>query len=153
MIKLQPLPEKRRSVAREWLNDDLRFHLHWHCYSLTDWAAYLNDPDTHAWLGIFEERPGQAEEVAVITGRQVGSAFHVENWLIRYRWHGRGLEHALLQALWDRLELEELHFAYRNSGCNSLMRQFLEQVLGEPPRPGARLTRARFDSNSNSSSN
>jgi len=68
----------------------------------------------------------------------------VDTWVMSCRAFARRIEHHCLEILFEHFGLEEVVFDYQTTPKNGALQAFLAELLGGPPMPGARLSRALF---------
>jgi FkbH-like protein len=130
--------------ALELLNKTNQFNLNGVRFTEAEWSARLKQPETFLVVADYRDKYGPLGKIAVLTGRQEGKTLRVEAWAMSCRAFARRIEHACLAHLFQEFQPDEVVFGFKTTPRNGPLAAFLEELLGQAPEPGVRLSRADF---------
>jgi FkbH-like protein len=130
--------------AFELLNKTNQFNLNGKRFSESEWRRFLKDPAAFVLIVSYKDKFGSLGKIAVILGRTSGCVAHVSGWVMSCRAFSRRIEHQCLRYLFATLGADEIVFNYQPTPRNGPLQDFLAELLGVPPREGARLSREQF---------
>jgi FkbH-like protein len=130
--------------ALELVNKTNQFNLNGRRCTEGAWLSYVQDPGTILMEGSYKDKFGPLGKIAVLAGRVRGATFVVETWVMSCRAFARRIEHHCLEALFARLGVATVEFAFAPTARNGPIQDALAALLGQPPAPGARLSHAEF---------
>lgn len=130
--------------ALELVNKTNQFNLNGIRFTEGEWRARLARPGAFLLVASYTDKYGPLGKIAALAGRVENGVLHIETWAMSCRAFGRRIEHACLAALFERLGATEVVFHFQPTPRNTPLQAFLEELLGAPPGPAARLTRERF---------
>src|SRR6266849_495539 len=136
-FRWQKKPEPR---ALELINKTNQFNLNGVRYSEADWNRFLGESASRVVIVEYEDRFGKLGKIAVIAGREEGSAFCVHSWVMSCRAFSRRIEHQCLKALLERWDSVELQL--KRTDRNGPLQDFLSQIGNCQP-----ITRQNFEKN------
>jgi len=131
--------------ALELINKTNQFNLNGRRYTEAEWAAYLRDPDVRLCVVHYEDKYGPLGKIAVVSGRQIGASFRVENWVMSCRAFSRRIEHQMLARLFEESGAAEILFEFAPTARNAPLRSFLAEMTGRLPEGDVVLSRAEFE--------
>lgn len=132
------------SRALELINKTNQFNLNGRRLTAQEWASYLGDPATLLVLAAYEDKYGPLGKIAVLAGRAEGRTFFADHWVMSCRAFSRGIEQQCLDAIFSKLEFEEIAFAFEYTPKNAPLREFLEKTSGVAPEANLRLSKESF---------
>ncbi len=112
--------------ALELINKTNQFNLNGARYSEADWRAYLADAATRLLVVTYEDRFGKLGKIAVLAGRERGSTFEVDVWVMSCRAFSRRIEHQCLKWLFGQWDMVEFRFV--RTDRNGPIQDFLASV-------------------------
>lgn len=124
--------------ALELVNKTNQFNLNGRRYSESDWSVWLGDPATCLAVVEYEDRFGKLGRIAVLGGKEIGTRFEVEVWVMSCRAFSRRIEYQCLKMLLDRWETVTLQ--YGKTERNGPLQEFLTSVCGGSNQ----ITRSEF---------
>jgi FkbH-like protein len=131
----------------ELVNKTNQFNLNGVRLNPAGWQARLARPA--AWMATigYRDRFGPLGRIAVVQGRHEAGCLHVETWVMSCRALSRRIEHRTLKTLFERFEVEEVHFDFAPTPKNGPFQDFVAPLLGARPEAPFTLTRTRFFEN------
>jgi FkbH-like protein len=140
----RPLPDAAPR-AFELVNKTNQFTLNGMRFGESEWKNYFADPKAFLLTIEYKDKYGPLGKIAVIMGKVGVHKLHVECWVMSCRAFSRRIEHQCLKQLFELFEVDEIAFDYRSTPRNTPFREFLTEVLEEPPVPGVNLSKKSFD--------
>jgi len=127
------------------VNKTNQFTLNGMRFGESEWKNYFADPKAFLLTIEYKDKYGPLGKIAVIMGKVGVHKLHVECWVMSCRAFSRRIEHQCLKQLFELFEVDEIAFDYRSTPRNTPFREFLTEVLEEPPVPGVSLSKKSFD--------
>lgn len=132
--------------AFELVNKTNQFNINGLRYTIDQWVQMGAEPGR--FLGVIEytDKFGPLGRISVVSGRISDREARIDVWVLSCRAFSRQIEHASLQALFQRYELDAIHFDYSRTAKNSPVAEFFAE-FGELPQEKAvlRLDRETFN--------
>jgi FkbH-like protein len=138
-------PAAGDSRALELVNKTNQFNLNGVRFTETDWQMRLSQPDGVLAVLSYEDKFGQLGRIAVIQGNRNGLVLDVGVWVMSCRAFARRIEHQCLKALFSRLGVSEIRFAFQPTPKNGPIQEFFAGILGWKPEGPFSIVRARFE--------
>jgi len=143
--------------ALELVNKTNQFNLNGARFAEGEWRARLARPGAFLLVASYRDKYGPLGKIAAMAGRvaqpppAVGHSepaeartLHIETWVMSCRAFGRRIEHQCLATLFERFGAQQAVLDFQPTPRNAPLQAFLEELLGQPPAPSARLARERF---------
>jgi FkbH-like protein len=131
--------------AFELINKTNQFNLNGRRYPEMEWRKLLLDPATFLMVVTYSDKFGPLGKIAAIAGRPCDDTLNIDTWVMSCRAFARGIEYKCLEELFRHFDVSNLVCAFSATDRNAPMRDFLTDILGEPPAPGCRITRSCFE--------
>jgi FkbH-like protein len=128
----------------ELLNKTNQFNLNGKRYTEASLHDLLQDPCVFLMKAAYSDRFAPLGKIAVLVGRVIGRRLRVESWVMSCRAFSRRIEHAFLDDLFRRFDIEELEFDYSATEKNKPLQEFLAALLGGTAEVPLRLSQDRF---------
>jgi FkbH-like protein len=141
-IKPVTLPADPRAL--ELINKTNQFNLNGQRYSEPEWHEYLSSQDSVAWIAEYTDKFGALGRISVLAGKNKGRILDVDVWVLSCRAFSRRIEHALLEALFDQLDLETIALRFQPTERNTPLRKFLHSLAGAEADGPVHLHRTAF---------
>jgi len=122
--------------AFELINKTNQFNLNGRRLSESEWLSSLQDPAAFVLTASYEDKYGPLGKVAVVMGKTVGRKVYVNTWVMSCRAFSRRIEHQCLKYMFDKLDADEIVFAYEATPRNGPIQDFFAELLEgmtEPP--------------------
>ena len=113
------------------LNKTNQFNTNTIRMDMNEFHSYLNDYENKVYVAQVNDKYGDSGLVAVILVHTVGSVATIDNFIMSCRVMGRHIEHAILDALINKLENEcvkEVHASYIKTEKNKPVEKLYEQM-------------------------
>ena len=130
--------------ALELVNKTNQFNLNGRRYTEGQWLAFLAREDARAFLVSYRDKYGSLGKISVLAGRLAGATLHVDTWVLSCRAFSRRIEYAVLDHLFDVLDLDAMVFDYQPTPKNHLVRDFLAAFVSDEPDAASRIPRSVF---------
>jgi FkbH-like protein len=130
--------------SRELINKTNQFNLNARRYEAAEWSLTARRERAFAWAVAYQDKFGPLGRVAVIAGQRQNGCIVIDVWVMSCRAFSRRIEHQCLSLLFEEAGAEEIQFCFRATERNGPLQDFLTEILGERPTPGARLRREDF---------
>ncbi len=131
--------------ALELVNKTNQFNLNGKKYTEASWHNYLLDPASFLMVVSYTDKYGPLGKIAVAAGRQDGKSLKIDTWVMSCRAFSRRIEYKSLEELFAKFGAEEIELDFAVTERNSPLREFLTEILGEPPKPGSEISRRVFE--------
>jgi FkbH-like protein len=128
----------------ELINKTNQFNLNGRRHTYSSLSSYLQADGGFIMSASYKDKYGPLGKIAVVCGTCHANAVHVGTWVMSCRAFSRRIEYWCLQALFERFGAHEVAFDFQSTERNLPLREFLTDLLGEPPVPGCKLMRADF---------
>jgi len=130
--------------AFELVNKTNQFNLNGHRFTEREWRSYLEEPGTFIVVASYQDKFGPLGKVAVLLGQSTPDKLSIDSWVLSCRAFSRRIEFGCLSSIFDRFAHDRVVLRYRPTERNSLLRDFLSGLIGEPPVGETILTRDQF---------
>ncbi len=130
--------------AFELINKTNQFNLNGKRLSEPDWATFLNGQDNFLMTVAYQDKYGPLGKIAVLLGTVKNRALRIDFWVMSCRAFSRRIEHQCLKRLFEKFDVEQIHFEYQATARNGPLQEFFSQLLGCDPRPGLQISRSGF---------
>jgi FkbH-like protein len=95
----------------------------------------------------YEDKFGPLGVIGVMTGHQAGDQVEVTSWVLSCRAFSRKIEHHMLEFVFRQLNPASVRLAFRSTGRNQPLREFLKSIGLEEEGDGEMLlSREQFHS-------
>jgi FkbH-like protein len=131
--------------ALELVNKTNQFNLNGKRYTEASWHNYLVDPASFLMVVSYTDKYGPLGKIAVASGRQDGKSLKIDTWVMSCRAFSRRIEYRSLEELFAKFDVEKIELDYAATERNSPLREFLTEILGQPPTPGSEISRQAFE--------
>ena len=131
--------------ALELINKTNQFNLNGKRHTETSWKEYLSNQGTFLLVASYEDKFGPLGKIAVIAGRQNGSAVSIDHWVMSCRAFSRRIEHGLMLHLFQKFNAQQADFDFIITQRNGPLREFFTGLLETAPTGRFTLTRRQFD--------
>ena len=128
----------------ELVNKTNQFNLNGIRYTEGDWAASRARPGAFTYSALYEDKFGPLGKIAVIHGAAQDGAATVDVWVMSCRAFSRRIEHHMIAALFERLDVDTIEFRFTRTPKNAPLANLLGEWLGAPLPRDLRLTRSCF---------
>jgi HAD superfamily phosphatase (TIGR01681 family) len=129
----------------ELVNKTNQFNLNGTRHTDADWKRNLQQPEAFLAAVSYTDKFGPLGKIAVLQGRVERDELHIDTWVMSCRAFSRRVEHQCLAALFEQFEAQAAVLNFIATKKNGPLREFLEQLLSEPPKDGTvRIDRAAF---------
>jgi FkbH-like protein len=136
--------DSRDARAFELLNKTNQFNLNGKRLTESDWLSFLNSPGAFLLTASYEDKYGPLGKIAVVVGKKDGRRLQVTGWVMSCRAFSRRIEHQCLKYLFEKLDADEIVFAYQPTPRNGPMQDFLSELVSPPLRPDPSIHRYSF---------
>jgi FkbH-like protein len=130
ILTVRPVTPPADPRALELINKTNQFNLNGRRYSEPEWHEYLSSKDSVIWIAEYTDKFGALGRISVLAGKSNGRTLDIEIWVLSCRAFSRRIEHALLEALFDQLDLETITLRFQPTERNTPLRQFLHNLAG-----------------------
>ena len=87
-------------------------------------------------------------KIGVLLGRHAGGRFVVDSWVLSCRAFSRRIEHAAVQALFEKTDCQQLEFQFQETSRNGPLQSTFQELTGKSPVAGlVTLSHSVFQSN------
>ncbi len=128
----------------ELINKTNQFNLNGGRQSYRSLCDYLQSDGGFIMSAFYKDKYGPLGKIAVICGSSCSHTVHIGTWVMSCRAFSRRIEYWCLQELFEHFGVQQVTFDFRPTERNSVVREFLAYVLGEPAAAGSKLSRADF---------
>ena len=104
----------------------------------------LEDADRFLVKTSYSDKYGPLGTIAVLLGRTAGRTLAVNGWVMSCRAFSRRIEHACLDHLFRRYDVDAIEFDFAVTARNQPLRDFFAEFLGETPESPFALRRGVF---------
>lgn len=132
------------SRALELINKTNQFNLNGKRHSHSSLSCYLQTDGGFIMIVSYKDKYGPLGKIAVVCGFCRANVLHIGTWVMSCRAFSRRIECWCLQELFDHFDAGQATFDFQPTQRNAPLREFLADLLGEPPSPGCKLARADF---------
>jgi FkbH-like protein len=138
--------EKTRWDPRvlELLNKTNQFNLNGKRFTETELRRRLADPRTVLLTTSYTDKFGRLGKIMVLLGRSRGTTLSVDSWVMSCRAFSRRIEHACLDHLFKKFDVNSIEFDFASTDRNKPFRDFIAEFLDDQPTVPFRLTRDLF---------
>jgi FkbH-like protein len=143
LAKLTSPPDPR---SIELINKTNQFNLNGRRYTESDWTQFLEMDGSSAWMASYRDKFGPLGKIAVLGGRKQDHQLEIDVWVMSCRAFSRRIEHAILDFLFKREDVDEIVLRFRSTERNGPLREFLEQLIAKQPEGQLSLVRSEFES-------
>ena len=130
--------------ALELVNKTNQFNLNGERYTEADWLELVESEGALARVASYRDKFGALGKIAVLAGRVEDRRLQVEAWVLSCRAFSRRIEHAMLEYIFEREEIDEICFHFRATERNTPLREFLEEMTGESLTGETSITRVQM---------
>ncbi len=130
------------------INKTNQFNLNGRRIDEFTWHRQQQDPERFV-LGVsYHDRFAPLGKISVVSGRHSGSTLYVDSWVLSCRAFSRRIEHAVLEALFQRFGVDRLQLDFEATSRNRPLHTNLTELVGtEPVSAPVELTRKTFQNN------
>jgi FkbH-like protein len=128
----------------ELINKTNQFNLNGKRHTYRSLCSYLETDGGFIMSASYKDKYGPLGKIAVVCGSCRSNAVHIETWVMSCRAFSRRIEYWCLEELFERFGAHHVTFDFQLTQRNSPLRDFLADLLGEPPAAGCKLSRADF---------
>jgi FkbH-like protein len=128
----------------ELLNKTNQFNLNGKRYTEASLDTLMQDPCIFLMKAAYSDRFAPLGNIAVMLGRITGSRLQVLSWVMSCRAFSRRIEHAFLEYLFRKFDIDEMEFDYLPTEKNKPLQDFFTGQLGAPPEVPVRILREHF---------
>ena len=132
--------------AYELVNKANQFNLNGKRFSIGEWDALMDAPDSFLMTIAYEDKFGPMGTIAVVIGRRSGNAIRILSWVMSCRAFSRRIEYQTLAIVFDQLGSNSIEFTFEKTPKNDPLCRFLRPLFGSDLVPGITLERAKFES-------
>jgi len=125
-------PSDKRPL--ELINKTNQFNLNGLRIGEGDWQRSLERPETVLAVISYQDKFGPLGKIAVLAGSQCGTVLRVSSWVMSCRAFSRRIEHHTLDALFQRFNVQDIHFTFAATERNQPLQEFFH-ALGVAPGP------------------
>jgi FkbH-like protein len=130
--------------ALELINKTNQFNLNGKRHTHGSLSRYLQTDGGFIMIVSYKDKYGPLGKIAVVCGSCHSNAVHIGTWVMSCRAFSRRIECWCLQELLGHFAADQVTFDFQPTERNSPLREFLANILREPPSPGCKLARADF---------
>ncbi len=130
--------------AFELVNKTNQFNLNGKRFSESEWNKFLADPASFLVTVTYQDKYGPLGKIAVLLGKVNERKLHVAAWVMSCRAFSRRIEHHSLKRLFEKFDIDEAVFDFQPTERNGPTQDFFLELVGEPPQPGLKISRASF---------
>ena len=130
--------------ALELINKTNQFNLNGKRHTYSSLCRLLQTDGSFLMKASYKDKYGPLGNIAVVCGSCRSNTMHIETWVMSCRAFSRRIEHWCLQELFEHFGAHQVTFDYQMTERNSPLREFLADLLSEPPSPGCKLSLADF---------
>lgn len=130
--------------ALELVNKTNQFNLNGERFTDEAWKTHVMQPDSFLLIVAYKDKYGPLGKVSVLTGHKEDERLIVDTWVMSCRAFSRRIEHKCVEKLFARYDVAEIEFRFQPTAKNEPLQQFLEDILGDDPSPGCRLSKSKF---------
>jgi FkbH-like protein len=141
-LEYNPPVSDRRVV--ELINKTNQFNLNGRRFTEAEWQEGLQASDSFALAISYQDKFGPLGKIAVLRGKRETDALTIEAWVMSCRAFSRRIEYQTIARLFDHFEVKDIVFNFAPTTKNKPLSDFLEELIGEEPKPGIRLSRESF---------
>jgi FkbH-like protein len=131
----------------ELVNKTNQFNLNGIRYTESEWRRMVSAPGSIVFSAAYEDKFGPLGIIAVLQGHANGSRIAVNTWVLSCRAFARRIEHAMLQTLFARSDVNAVEFSFLATPRNGPLQDLLTEIMGKKPAGGLILTREQFERN------
>ena len=128
----------------ELINKTNQFNLNGKRHTYRSLARYLQTDHGFIMSASYKDKYGPLGKIAVVCGSCGSNAVEIETWVMSCRAFSRRIEYRCLLELFEHFGARHVTLDFQVTERNSPLREFLTDLLGEPPSPGCKLSRADF---------
>jgi FkbH-like protein len=139
---IEPPPEEPRTL--ELMNKTNQFNLNGLRYSEAEWRRLRAQPGAVVVSVAYRDQFGALGTIAVLAGALEGRDLRLQAWVMSCRAFSRRIEYRTLEFLFDRLDVDRIHFDFQSTTRNTPLRQSLAVLLGNEPVSAFTLHRDDF---------
>jgi FkbH-like protein len=145
VLTIRPITAPPDPRALELVNKTNQFNLNGRRYHEAEWLGYLQGPSRLLWIASYTDRFGSLGKISVLAGRFIEEAhLEVDAWVLSCRAFARRIEYAMLDALFQRHQVREIHFRFQTTDRNTPLQEFLTRLKGALPNGPIVLTADEF---------
>jgi FkbH-like protein len=130
--------------AFELVNKTNQFNLNGKRFSESEWTKFLADPASFLVTVTYQDKYGPLGKIAVLLGKVHEKKLQVAAWVMSCRAFSRRIEHHSLKRLFEKFDVDEAVFDFQPTERNGPTQDFFLELVGDPPQPGLRISRASF---------
>jgi FkbH-like protein len=135
----------RDGRAFELVNKTNQFNLNGKRFNESEWSKFLADPLSFLVTASYRDKYGPLGKIAVILGAAQGKQLRITSWVMSCRAFSRRIEHQTLKHLFEKFGAHEAVFDFQPTERNGPLQDFFSELLGEPPQPGFKISKALFE--------
>jgi FkbH-like protein len=144
ILTIRPVTSPADPRALELINKTNQFNLTGQRYSEPEWHAYLSSRDSVVWIAEYTDKFGALGRISVLAGKSNARTLDMDIWVLSCRAFSRRIEHALLEALFEQLDLETITLRFQPTERNTPLRRFLHNLTGAEVDGPVALHRTAF---------
>jgi FkbH-like protein len=130
------------------VNKTNQFNLNGGRLDEAEWRRLAADSKSILLSASYKDKFSPLGKICVLLGRLENEAVVVDSWVLSCRAFSRRIEHAVVQALFEKTHCEQIKFRFTKTDRNGPLQSSLHEMTGELPSPNpVTLTRAAFQSN------
>jgi FkbH-like protein len=130
--------------AFELVNKTNQFNLNGKRFSESEWTKFLADPASFLVTVTYQDKYGPLGKIAVLLGKVHEKKLHIAAWVMSCRAFSRRIEHHTLKRILDKFDADEVIFDFQATERNGPTQDFFQEIAGEPPQPGLKISRTSF---------
>lgn len=134
--------------AFELVNKTNQFNLNGIRYEAADWAAFLRETQSFAWMIRYRDRFGPLGDISVVLGRVAPGRLSILTWVLSCRAFSRRIEYATLGQLFTRYGVRSVELEFLKTTRNRPIQLFIQSLEGIAEQAPVTITREQFDDHS-----
>ena len=126
------------------VNKTNQFNLNGKRFADHEWRRLFDNQTSFLLTASYKDKFGPLGTIAVLFGSMHGNIVHLSGWVMSCRAFSRRIEYQCLKFLFDNLNAEEILFEFEPTQKNTVLHEFLSDVLKMPPVQGCSLAKHDF---------
>lgn len=143
-IELRAAKAPYEPRAFELVNKTNQFNLNGVRLQESEWRRFLERPDSFLIVASYADKFGPLGRIGVVFGTSGAQGVQIEGWVLSCRAFSRRVEHAMLQAVFELLDTDQVSLAYRKTSRNAPVGSFLSSIGLEPGDGPVAISRSDF---------
>jgi FkbH-like protein len=144
VISLEYNPPATDKRVVELVNKTNQFNLNGRRFTETEWQERLQVPGSFVLAISYQDKFGPLGKIAVVRGRREADALMIEAWVMSCRAFSRRIEYQTIAQLFNHFAVQDIAFDFAPTTKNKPLSDFLQEMIGEERKSGARLSRESF---------